>query len=304
MTYFAPDFTLPEGVTEVFRGVARILDVQEPDGELIRFTLSSSENWVKAQIDQSTADRCCGFIEDGVIEFVANWTEDFRLHIRSCAPVNSTIETIPIVRCPKFAHEDFRKLVSIVTGIETPPLRRFVELAMSARDQYLDLMTLPASGACHHSEEGGLLKHTVEAARLAQVVGQELFDDQASRDLAVVLAIVHDFGKLYRQPSGYRYTDVPHEELTMPAVQMGIEYLRLHAPKIADAVINGLTIGRSTKAPSSPEAIVARLSDWVSAAKDARDRAFAGKPPQFSFARVDYGKSTRTFLRIPSEPLR
>jgi len=67
---------------------------------------------------------------------------------------------------------------------------------------FVEMKTKPAAVRFHHTEAGGLLRHTTEVANIALNIyngNKELIE--LSRDDVILVSFIHDFNKLYKYRS-------------------------------------------------------------------------------------------------------
>ena len=82
----------------------------------------------------------------------------------------------------------------LVNGIKTNPLRAFVVSVLQRRDVFDCFWAMQASSRDHHSFQGGLALHSMEAA--ADLASQGTLTD-LERDLGTAGALLHDIGKIW-----------------------------------------------------------------------------------------------------------
>lgn len=89
-----------------------------------------------------------------------------------------------------------RRLVGIRDRLATPAYRDLVDRVLGPAGYGNDLVTAPGSHRSHHSEPGGLLRHTVEVAEAVESAAGIILGNDIEIDTAVVTALLHDVGKL------------------------------------------------------------------------------------------------------------
>ena len=90
--------------------------------------------------------------------------------------------------------------------VRRPRLRATLALLFQDPDFRRRFEECPASTSGHHSELGGLLKHTCEVAAIARAIAKVC---RADVELVLAGALLHDIGKLeaYRWDGAFEYTD-------------------------------------------------------------------------------------------------
>lgn len=100
----------------------------------------------------------------------------------------------PVSRCPEPVRHFLVELADAIDEMEVPAIRNSVNHVLA--DAMPELLHAGASWSHHHSEAGGLLKHTVEVALLARNEARECFPDEPWRvEVVFLLAIIHDLAK-------------------------------------------------------------------------------------------------------------
>jgi 3'-5' exoribonuclease len=88
----------------------------------------------------------------------------------------------------------FTRLVDLSTTVETPYLKRLLELFWEDADFVQALKHAPAAKKMHHAYIGGLLEHTLSMTILADRVASHYLG--IDRDMLIAGAILHDVGKI------------------------------------------------------------------------------------------------------------
>jgi len=99
------------------------------------------------------------------------------------------------------------ELLEILRAIKDPPLRLLIKKFMEDRELVAAFKKCPAAMQMHHAFIGGLLEHTLNVARLAQVV-LPLYP-RVNADLVLAGIFLHDIGKTAELTTGLAttYTD-------------------------------------------------------------------------------------------------
>ncbi|MDR2301789.1 MAG: HD domain-containing protein [Deltaproteobacteria bacterium] len=100
---------------------------------------------------------------------------------------------------------------------------RFLVKATLKRPETEDFFTWPAAKSFHHAYLGGLLEHTLQVAKLADLVSN-LYPKEINRDLLLAGAILHDIGKCW-EFSALPATDYTLRGRLMGHLAMGAQFL-------------------------------------------------------------------------------
>ncbi|MGE3550272.1 MAG: HD domain-containing protein [Geobacter sp.] len=115
--------------------------------------------------------------------------------VTSIRPVSTSlsgsVNLIPRSICPE--PDQLNALRELVSSVANEPLRHFLNSVFSDDSFSMSFVRLPASRKHHHSEAGGLLKHSLECAAMVRHFSEF---SQDMLDLAVVAALLHDAGKV------------------------------------------------------------------------------------------------------------
>ena len=189
-----------------------------------------------------------------------------------------------------------RRLVGIRDRLATPAFRDLVDRVLGPAGYGHDLVTAPGSHRSHHSEPGGLLRHTVEVAEAVERATGDLSTNALERDAAVVAALLHDVGKLVLAGSEQDLVPVlstEHDRLIEYAAADSLCMLREENRDAYDAlwhVIKGFEHGDHYHCPVAAliracDAMSARTDLVWKARKKHRSRGnwvrFKGHPPIF-----------------------
>lgn len=151
-----------------------------------------------------------------------------------------------------------RHTTSLVDQLCNEPLRDFVVRALLRVPALTHFWICPASRADHHAYSGGLAEHSLDVA-LAVSTAHGL--PRIERELGIVYALLHDYGKLWwldptlRDPQEHR----SHEVLGRARLQTDLDELRHDDPILADTLdelLGGPSIPRSTRYPLAIRKVV------------------------------------------------
>jgi 3'-5' exoribonuclease len=103
--------------------------------------------------------------------------------------------------------EMFEELLGVLETVQQPAMRALVETYLEDEMLMAQFKRAPAAKALHHARLGGLLEHTLQLVKLADVVCP--LYPKISRDLVVVGLFLHDLGKTREltYERGFGYTD-------------------------------------------------------------------------------------------------
>jgi len=176
--------------------------------------------------------------------------------------------------------EMFEELVGVLRTVRHPAMQALVKTYLDDEMLMEQFRRAPAAKALHHARLGGLLEHTLQLVKLADVVCP--LYPKVSRDLVVVGLFLHDLGKT-RELSyerGFAYTD--RGELIGHIVEgaimlhdkaqqmMATEGVRL--PEGALTCLQHIILSHhgepefgAAKVPGTPEAVVVSMLDNLDA---------------------------------------
>lgn len=205
------------------------------------------------------------------------------------AAVPRALALLPQRWCPPSARHALKALVALEAGWPAP-LRGFVAEVLLDPAIGLPFLRAKASMAHHHSERGGLLRHSVELIDLVPALATTLLPEfPEATALAEVALLFHDLGKIVTvgEGDGMRpdrptaYAGLGHEAITLRMLTPPLERLAEVDPDAA-AVLRQ-TFSYLAQDPRSrgfaPNLIVeiVRFCDQMSTARD-RGRGLGGRP--------------------------
>lgn len=178
--------------------------------------------------------------------------------------------------------EDLDRLLWLIEEISHPVLQRFMVEILQDQPLASAWVRIPASCGHHHSEPGGLLRHTVECGEWVQQWATVLPEPEAS--LTLVAMLCHDLGKTRTITVSNRPSDtgrlVSHEIMGLQILQPFLDRLRKSWAKGADALIHMLSWfpTKQEPLPRLPGLVMLKHADQLSTVMDLRARAFDGHP--------------------------
>ena len=144
-----------------------------------------------------------------------------------------------------------REQLTALAGQLEPVLQQFLQRVMQDRRIGLHYRTVPASLNRHHAYRGGLLVHSVEAARAVA----RWLDGDRLRGLAIVAALLHDVGKVRTLAADLTRTRlgraVDHADLTLEVLAAHLAWLDVHWPEGA-VLLRHLLTARPRQDDGSP----------------------------------------------------
>lgn len=101
----------------------------------------------------------------------------------------------------------WKELEDLVSSIEDPGMRQFLERIFSHEEVELHLKAAPAGKKLHHNWVGGLLEHILSVAVISDFLSSHYHE--VDRDMLISGALLHDIGKIYElsYDRGFDYTD-------------------------------------------------------------------------------------------------
>jgi len=94
----------------------------------------------------------------------------------------------------------FGEIMELIAGIKNKYLRQLLELFMDDKEFAEKYRTSTAAVRYHHAYKGGLLEHSLNVARICQMLNS--IYDNLNMDLLTAGAILHDVGKIKEYSSG------------------------------------------------------------------------------------------------------
>lgn len=184
------------------------------------------------------------------------------------------------------------------------PLRDFAEAAL-ASPSGLRFRRLPASRRHHHAQPGGLFQHSLEVALMAgQAAWQWLSPPEV--ELTLLGGLFHDFGKIATmQPDGFSSLQghfVRHETATLELLAPYLRQLEHKFPLGAN-MLREVFAGSNHKDhyPAFPGALLVRMADQFSTARERRTTLFTGMPDYHYYTHDPIHH--QTYMRIPQTRL-
>ncbi|HEB61025.1 MAG TPA: HD domain-containing protein [Phycisphaeraceae bacterium] len=104
-------------------------------------------------------------------------------------------------------NEMFKELAEILDTVEHPQLRAIIRSYLSDTKMMALLHVAPAAKALHHAFLGGLLEHTLQLCKLANIICP--LYPKINRELVITGLFLHDLAKMaeLRYDAAFNYTD-------------------------------------------------------------------------------------------------
>lgn len=136
------------------------------------------------------------------------------------APIEQTV--LELCSIP----EDGNALLQMINRLQSQSLKMFMAEVLSDNSNVKTYLDGQADYIGHHAYKGGLLRHSLECAR---IIEKNFEDDPVCRDIGIVAALLHDFGKVragYNLPKAKYPPAIPHDALTLMFLAKPLENLR------------------------------------------------------------------------------
>jgi 3'-5' exoribonuclease len=178
------------------------------------------------------------------------------------------------------ADDMFRELTSLLGTIEHPAMKALVQAYLEDEMLVSQFKQAPAAKMMHHAYLGGLLEHTLNLLKLANVVCP--LYPKINRDIVMVGLFLHDLGKTRElsYDGAFAYTDrgelighivdgaiMLHDKAQQVMRSAGVRF-----PKHAITVLQHIILSHHTlpeygaaKTPATPEAILVAMLDNLDA---------------------------------------
>jgi len=218
--------------------------------------------------------------------------------ITTCAKGLTLIPTS--VSCPLAG--GVAELQALVERLTIQPLQQFVVDVLSDLETATSFLSRPASFSYHHSEAGGLLRHSLDVAQIVwELAGLSLVD----REVALVGAIFHDIGKIRTYSESRQMTTlgrlVSHDQLTLEICAGALRNLDHRWPEGAAMLRHVWTCSSPGARYGTPQksvaAAVVQMADGLSATLANRALAQERGIPNGEFLEV--GKQQFYDLQLP-----
>ncbi len=124
-----------------------------------------------------------------------------------------------------------RQTTRLIDSLQIAPLRYFVTRALLQQDVLHGYWNSPASRSNHHGFPGGLAQHSLEIATMVASVDKLSLED---RELGIVFALLHDYGKIWcYDPIAFDPVNPrEHEAHGLSRLEFDLVYLTRQDPRL------------------------------------------------------------------------
>lgn len=161
-----------------------------------------------------------------------------------------------------------RQSTGLIDNLRSMPLRRFMTRALMKPEAFRGYWTSPASRRDHHAYPGGLAEHSLEVATMVATAKGLPEED---RELGIVFALLHDFGKIwcYDPLTDRRLDSREHEAHGLAELEFDLQDLVRQSPRLGALMIELLGGQRARPENKYPLAIgrIVRSFDQMSCEK-------------------------------------
>ncbi|RME45695.1 MAG: HD domain-containing protein, partial [Chloroflexi bacterium] len=197
--------------------------------------------------------------------------------------------------------ETVRRLWAHLHLLQNRCLREFALRVFQDPDLAVPFVISPASRDHHHQEPGGLLQHSLECMiQLPKIAGLA----QDEWEVARIAVLFHDIGKIhmaYGQTRGSAEGVLSrHDDATLEVLAPHLAWLRAQDADLLAALKHHLLWHPRLGRPWMPGVLLVRCLDQISAALDARRRAFGDRPRKTQYARLAVRGPENRFWRLAS----
>ncbi|MCC7145624.1 MAG: HD domain-containing protein [Phycisphaeraceae bacterium] len=219
----------------------------------------------------------------------------------------------------------FAEVVALLNSVAHPGLKSLVDAYLADQELMARFKQAPAAVALHHACLGGLLEHTLNLMKIAELLLPRY--PQLNRDLVLVGFFLHDLGKCAELvwDRGFAYSD---EGQLLGHTARGMLWLQEKAQALASAgspldpalltVLHHIILAHhgkpefgAAKVPATPEAIFVSLVDNLDAKMEMAIVATAGEDGQRrqdsgfggNFTDKVWALDTRLYRPDPTQPL-
>lgn len=105
--------------------------------------------------------------------------------------------TLPGLVIPLRARDAHRELWQYIESLHVRSLQSFLTRVFNDPDIYHGFVHSRASESSHHAFPGGLMVHSLQVARLVNLMGRELGLQEEELQIAIVGGLLHDLGKVH-----------------------------------------------------------------------------------------------------------
>ena len=253
----------------------RLVDASQPEGRTAKVWRPDGVTY--AALLKGNLARVWGRVDD-----TGAWAGDLTLERAEAVPLPEDLSPY-LPALPENHAQTWRTFAELVRSITNPHLKELLHRLFAPTQQKV-FADAVAAGAHHHAFRGGLLRHTVEVARLCDATCAVL--PFLRRDLLVTAALLHDYGKLTEMEHGLCAGNFTTLGTLVGHLHEGAFQVRLAAaeipgfPEALRLALEHLVLSHhgkpeqgSPKVPAFPEALVLAECDQISAQATAMHEA-------------------------------
>ena len=193
--------------------------------------------------------------------------------------------------CQETEHLELQLLWQLYECIHAEPLRQCYLNVLTDPQIYPRFYHAVASDQYHHSELGGLLRHSIEVAMLGLKIADQLKLSAYEKEIILVAGIFHDIGKIMLYQND-KTTGIQgqHESLTFAVLGQHFKALQQAAPSKFEALSQCLSARFNDRDASYICEQIVRIADRLSAEVEHHRFSFKSLPDYFYFC-VEQGNS-------------
>ena len=193
--------------------------------------------------------------------------------------------------CQETDHLELQLLWQLYECIHAEPLRCCYLNVLKDPQIYPRFYHAVASDQYHHSELGGLLRHSIEVAMLGLKIADQLKLSIYEKEIILVAGIFHDIGKIMLYQND-KTTGIQgqHESLTFALLGQHFKLLQQAAPSKFEALSQCLSARFNDRDASYISEQIVRSADRLSAEAEHHRSIFKSLPDYFYFC-VEQGYS-------------
>ena len=206
-------------------------------------------------------------------------------------PLNKSEFISHLEVCQETEHLELQLLWQLYECIRSESLRRCYLNVLKDLQIYPRFYHAVASDQYHHSESGGLLRHSLEVAMLGLKIADQLKLSVYDKEIILVAGIFHDIGKimLYQNDKAMGIQG-QHESLTFAVLGQHFKALQQASPSKFEALSQCLSVRFNDRDASYISEQIVRSADRLSAEVEHHRFSFKSLPEYFHFC-VEQGSS-------------
>jgi 3'-5' exoribonuclease len=197
-----------------------------------------------------------------------------------------------------------KELAAFIEGVKNPFLNTLLNNIFQG-EKYEKFITAPAGKTIHHAYIHGLIEHTLEIAKICELMAS--IHTEINKDLIIAAALLHDFAKIeeLQFDTNFDYTDtgklIGHIVLCSLFVQKEIERIKGFPDELKFQLIHlilshqGKLEFASPVVPKTIEAVTLYHADELSAKSNAYKRAILSDAADSQWTKYSSILSTELF---------